>query len=113
MNRWASLMVELLVEERRLGELDFATAWRRASARARAQGVRRPRDYYGFNPESADDPGWLPFSSFFHEACEREWEGRVTGDWAGLPGMLEDAGLSASSRPDRTYGADPRVRLVA
>ena len=105
---WQSTMIGLLCDERRDGELDFARAWRHATLLAAAEGVRRPRD---FTRCEADDPGWLPPSTFFREACRRGWNGAVHCDFAGLRESVEDGGLSVSTRPHKPSSG--RVALIA
>lgn len=103
-------MLEGLLAERRAGEVDFARAWRHANARARANGAPRPRDYLC----AEDDPGWLPFSVFYREACRREWRGLVRADYLGLRESLVDGGLSAASRSsDRFVPGNGRIAILA
>lgn len=102
---WSTLMLEGLLEARQLGEQDFPRAWRRATRRAEAAGVRRPRDFTATSNE--EDEGWLPFSTFFRKACEREWCGRVHTDFLNLRGMLEDSGLEGR------HVGNERVLLIA
>lgn len=105
---WQEEIVEQLLEQRRAGVTDFAVAWRRASAV-----VSRPRDWSRRGHQ--DDPGWLPFSTFFREACRAEWNGRVRVDYIGLREMLADSTLTAragSNAPKHRPGSN-RAVLVA
>lgn len=97
-------MLDLLLEQRAAGETEFARAWRRASRQ-----IPRPRDFT--HPE-LDDPGWMPFSTFFRVACEREWRGVVFTDYLGLREMLEDGGLS-TAHPREMQAAGSRVKILA
>lgn len=109
---WSAAMVRLLLEQRAAGVVDFASAWRKAAAKGRAQGVVRPRDYYGGGRR--DDPDWLPFSSFFRRACEREWYGQVRLDFANLRELLadRDEARSASHQLGPTRHADRSVLIA-
>lgn len=101
---WEHTMLEGLLEARAGGERDFARAWRHAERRARAAGVLRPRDYIARGDQDED---WLPFSSFFRRACQREWEGRAHADFAGLRAVIEEAAS------DDVRGAEQRTVLLA
>lgn len=96
MMSWERQIADGLLEARRLGEREFARAWRYAERHASAPrpgGVRPPED------EGED---WLPFWAFFRRACRAEWEGRVEADYAGLPDLAgaddEDRAPAGSSR---------------
>jgi hypothetical protein len=110
---WDTRMVELLIHARRAGEHDFGRAWRWALEVARREGLGRPQDFRGESQARREgDEGWLPWSSFFRRACQREWNGQVKADYLGLPELLNDSGLSTSS----DAGAETqnsRVQLIA
>lgn len=96
---WQHAMLEGLLQARAGGEVDFARAWRSAQRKARARGFSKPRDLRA--PEWADED-WLPFSAFFRRACESEWCGRASADYAGLRDLVGDAA-----------GARQRVHQIA
>lgn len=104
---WHEQMVQLLIEQRRAGELDFGRAWRRAQA---ACSSPRPRDFVVNG--NADDEGWLPYSTFVRHACEREWHGLVHTDFLHLRELLEDSGLSSATPREKIVGAS-RVQILA
>lgn len=89
-------MVAGLLAERQAGELDFARAWRHASNRAAAEGITRPRDF--ILGDDADED-WLPFSTFFRFACEREWHGLERVDYAGLRAVIESPAPAPAGTP--------------
>lgn len=101
---WHEQMVQLLLEQRRQGVTEFGLAWRRASAVC-----PRPRDWYMRGHEM--DDGWLPFSTFFRQACKAEWNGLVDVDYLGLREMLEASSLSTNARAQR-QGTGGRSRVV-
>lgn len=106
--RWEEQIVQLLLEQRQAGVLDFGVAWRRASS-----ACPRPKDWSRRGHE--DDPGWEPFSTFFREACRAEWNGRVRVDYIGLREMLADSSLTGSAgenAPKHRPGSS-RAKLVA
>lgn len=96
---WAGAMLDLLIEEKAMGEIDFAAAWRRASNRAQAKGISRPRDFAHVARD--DDPGWLPYSAFVRRAYEREWYGQVRSDYIHLRDLLVEEPHDASARRGR------------
>lgn len=87
MLRWDTEIVALLVELRAMGERDFDRAWRLASRIARERGLSRPRDFTGHDGET------IPFSTWYREACRREWCGLVAADFQGLRELLMDPGV--------------------
>lgn len=102
---WSSTMVEGLLAARAGGERDFMRAWRWAQARAEERGFPRPRDLTP-PPDAGDD--WLPFSTFFRRACEREWEGRASMDYAAMPNIGRESSVAA-----RTSSSREHARLLA
>lgn len=110
MTRWQERTLELVIAERRKGTVLFSEAWRHATNIARSEGINRPRDY---GKQFDWDEDWLPFSAFWRRALRREWEGLVMVDYAALPELLEDSGLSVSSSGNEHQDGSSRVRLVA
>lgn len=76
---WAREMTQLLAEQRQAGITDFPIAWTRA---VKLCTHTAPQGKNGRRP--ADDPDCLPFGEFYRQACEREWNGQVHHDYAGL-----------------------------
>jgi hypothetical protein len=81
---WAREMTALLAEQRQAGVIWFPVAWSRASNLC-----TRPKPQDRSGARCHDDHGWLPFSEFFQRACEREWNGQVRHDYAGLRELVD------------------------
>jgi hypothetical protein len=71
---WSREMVDLLKEQRDAGITSFPLAWDRAQALAT---YCRAGDSFG---------------EFFRRACQREWEGHVRVDYAGLADVARSLG---------------------
>ncbi len=105
--RWQARTLELLLEAKACGETDFAKAWRRAQRLAAAEGVFKPKDR---RRPPDEGPDWQPASTFWRHACEREWNGLVDVDYAGLRELLDPKDRPQTVGRGRARGSRVRLR---